>query len=83
MDIKHLVFLSLLTCHPTAEVEQGLAEDANLTDDLCLASIDIYYLGLALEVEMTRRNLGPLTDQQIMGWKTVQDVINTLEQLQS
>jgi acyl carrier protein len=83
LDIKHLVFLSSIACYPTPELEKRLSEDARLVDDLALSSMDIYYLGLSLEVEMTRRNFSALTDEQIMGWRTVRDIIDTLEQLQS
>jgi len=77
MDISHMVMGAILANYPTDTVDKNLSPTASLSDDLGLSSMDIYYLGLCVEKEMPR---GSFTDEQIMSWRTVQDIIDSVAQ---
>ena len=78
IDIEYLVFSNILANYPTECVEHNLAPDSNLIEDLDLSSIEVYYLGLSIEKELVPMNLPGLSDEDIMGWKTVKDIIDTI-----
>ncbi|MFA6057306.1 MAG: hypothetical protein WC756_03840 [Taibaiella sp.] len=78
VDVEYLVFSNILANYPTECVEHNLAPNSNLIEDLDLSSMEIYYLGLSIEKELQEMNLPSLTDKDIMGWKTVKDIIYTI-----
>lgn len=57
----------------TVTVEGGITEDLTLTDDLGLDSLELMQVAVDLEAEFGV----DLTAEQIEGWQTVGDVINT------
>lgn len=80
IDIPYLVFNSILTTFPTSEVESNLDITSHLYNDLGLDSNDVYYLGLVIEKETPDFHFR-FTDGQIMNWKTVNDIINTISSM--
>lgn len=63
----------------TVTVEGGLTEDLSLADDLGLDSLDSMGVVVDLETEFDIE----ITDDQIESWRTVGDVIRTVQGLVS
>lgn len=93
IDIQQIVYNAILKNFESEAVEQNLSKEARLKDDLKLTSEEVYRLGLIVEkdwqlakMEKMGRNAGQirysnlpgLTDDQIIVWEKVQDIINTI-----
>lgn len=78
IDTTHLVMNAILRAFPTSIVEKNLSTKSLLVDDLELSSMDIYFLGLEVERDLQRMGFGALSDALIVGWKSVQDIIDTV-----
>ncbi len=81
LDIQHLVFNSILGVSSSPAVEQNLSESANLTEDLKLSRSEIIMVGFTVERELQYLGLPSLTDQQIVSWEIVQDIIDTVTEI--
>lgn len=80
IDIEHLVLSSILLLYPTQNVEQKMATYSGLYTDLQLTFAEVHYRGLYIEKELPGDN-NFITDDRIKSWQTVQDIIDTVREV--
>ncbi|AOM80010.1 hypothetical protein [Pedobacter steynii] len=73
-----MVLDSILEACPTEKVERYLAPGASLADDLGLSRHEINLIGFTVEQELQYRGFPALTDEQILSWEKVQDIIDAV-----
>lgn len=77
-NVKDLVISHILIKYPTETIEQTLGFHSRLSEDLGLTPDEIYMLGLFIEGDLQRMGLPSFSDQQILSWHTVQNIVDTI-----
>ncbi|WP_157263047.1 hypothetical protein [Pedobacter steynii] len=63
---------------PTEKVERYLAPWASLADDLGLSRHEINLVGFTVEQKLQDLGFPALTDEQILSWEKVQDIVDSV-----
>lgn len=80
-DVGCLVIDNILTKYPTDIIEQSIAFESRLVEDLQLTPEQVYMLGLLIEGDLQAMGITGFSDKQILCWKTVQDIVDTIKSL--